>query len=197
MVRSGLMWKRKTWAAAAMLFASAAPAAALEVVYVVRHAQKQDPWNGDDRLRPLSPKGVICAGRLAEKLAGAGIAAVYSTETVRTLATGTAVSGAESEAGIFGDDASASPSSEWVRSVLLAHRGHRAILVVGHSNTVDDLVLSFRPDTRACQEELKLADIPDAQYGDVWRLDLTVKEDCRGVTRESLGEADGVDCTTP
>lgn len=181
---------------AALSVSASAPAASLEVVYVVRHAQKEEPWDADGRLQPLSSKGVTCAGRLAEMLAD-GVSVVYTTETVRTLATGVAVSGGSPHVEIFGDDASASPSSEWVRHVLRMNRKESAILFVGHSNTVGHLVRAFRPDVAGCQDDLGLAEVPASRYGDVWRLELTSRQDCLGVTRESLGKADGVDCTTP
>jgi phosphohistidine phosphatase SixA len=186
----------RLWAAAWLFALASAPASALELVYVVRHAQKTDPWTLDDRLRPLSEKGAACAAGLAEKLAGEGIGAVYSTETVRTLATGAAVSGADPRIKVYGDD-SVSHDSDWVRRILRTHRGDRAILIVGHSNTVEVLVRAFRPDTKDCLAELRLAEIPDGQYGDVWRLEIGETEGCKGVTRESQGQVGGVDCTTP
>lgn len=187
----------RCWAVAASLFAFAsAPAASLDVVYVVRHAQKIDPWTREGRLRPLSEKGAACAERLAERLADEGIAAVYTTETARTLATGAAVSGADPRIKIYGDDTT-SFTSDWVRRILRAHRNDRAVLLVGHSNTVGVLVRAFRPDTKGCLADLRLEEVPDTQYGDVWRLELAEKADCRGVTRESLGQVGGFDCATP
>lgn len=185
------------WALAAALFLLAsAPAASIETVYVVRHAQKQEPWTGNDLLRPLSAKGVICAERLAEKLADAGVATVYSTETVRTLSTGVAVSGADIRIKISAND-HFEMDEIWARQILRANKYEKAILIVGHSNTVGNLVRTFRPDTEACLEELRIADVKDSQYGDVWRLEVNERQECRGVTRESLGKVGDVDCTTP
>jgi len=134
-----------------ILFASlfvflSAPAAPLEVVYVVRHAQKVESWDADDRLWPLSLKGAECAEKLAGLLEGRGIAAVYATERARTLATGTVVSGKSPEVEIIGDDASGDPSDAWVDELRDRHRDDEAILIVGHSNTDDDLVLAFCPE---------------------------------------------------
>jgi phosphohistidine phosphatase SixA len=176
-----------------------APAAPLEVVYVVRHAQKVGDWDADSRLKPLSPKGARCAEKLAGLLEDREIAAVYSTEFARTLATGAAVSGAFPDAEVIGDDATVMPSREWADELRERHRDDEAILLVGHSNTVDDLVLAFRPDAGSCFEQLRLKTpkIPETQYGDVWRLELGEQEGCGGVTVEEIGRVDGEDCSTP
>jgi len=176
-----------------------APAAPLDVVYVVRHAQKVDGWDADDRLWPLSLKGAKCAEKLADLLEGRGIAAVYATERARTLATGTVVSGKSPEVEILGDDASGDPSDAWVDELRDRHRDDEAILIVGHSNTVDDLVLAFRPDAGSCFEMVRLRSpqIPATQYGDVWRIELDAQEGCGGVTVEEIGRADGEVCSTP
>jgi hypothetical protein len=41
-----------------LLLTLAAPAAALDTLYLVRHAEKADPWPADlDAFRPLAPAG--------------------------------------------------------------------------------------------------------------------------------------------
>ena len=80
------------------------------------------------------------------------------------------------------------------------HDGDRAILFVGHSNTVTDIVLAFRADAAGCVELLGLAaeGIPEARYGDLWKVELEGGKACRGaVSRIFLGDANGVDCATP
>ncbi len=187
---------------ALLLASSAAASAALEVVFVVRHAQKDEGWSGDGRLKPLSDKGARCAAHLAATLRGRSVAAVYATETARTLATGAAVSGVLEGVEVIGDDRTAAPTAEWVSALRERHAGDRAILVVGHSNTVDDLVLAWRPDASACLEALGLArpGIPESRYGDLWILNVTTDQPCRGVNRRPLGQLgpnDEDDCSTP
>jgi len=189
------------------LIAVAFPAAALDVVYVVRHAQKNTslPWSSIYALRPLSPKGARCAARLGQLLQNRGIAAVYASEIARTLATGAAVSSTRDGAIVVGDDRTLKPSPEFIQELRRRHADDQAILIVGHSNTVDDLVLAFRPDARDCLERLLLAQsdsrtagIPEDQYGDVWRLKVgTGETECRGINRERIGRVGADDCATP
>ncbi len=178
------------------------PVAALDLVYVVRHAQKNpsDRWSVYGALRPLSHKGARCAGLLGQTLRHRGIAAVYASESTRTLATGLAVSGASDEVGIVGDDATLHPSPVLVEKLLEKHAEDRAILIVGHSNTVDDLVLAFRPDMKACLATYRLErpGIDEKQYGDIWRLSVHPDMmECRGVNRQVLPKSETLDCTTP
>ncbi len=194
------------WIATWLVFA-AVPAAALDVVYVTRHAQKDlsPSWNPIGDLRPLSTKGAACAGGMSRLLEGRGVAAVYASETARTLSTGAALSTTHDGVEIVGDDATTEPTPELARELRERHAGDQAILIVGHSNTVTDLVLAFRPDVEACLERLRLKEpgatrnsISEKQYGDVWRVELGAGQtDCEGVTREHVGRVGDVDCSTP
>jgi phosphohistidine phosphatase len=60
-------------------------------LHLLRHADAGDPaaWSGDDAARPLSPKGIRQAERLAAFLAGHGFTseAVISSPRVRALET--------------------------------------------------------------------------------------------------------------
>ena len=202
------MWNRNRVARlAAGIALAAVPAAALDVVYVTRHAQKSaaEEWRPIGDLRPLSLKGAACAGRLSQLMEGRGVAKVYATETARTLATGLAVSGSLDGVGIAGDNAMARLTPDQAHSLSERHAEDQAILIVGHSNTVTELVLAFRPDAEACLERLRLTEpgaarhsISEKQYGDVWRLELaTGHAACAGITHEHLGQAGEFDCSTP
>ncbi len=184
------------------------PAVALDIVYVARHAQKNPSlqWSSIDALRPLSPKGAKCAAQLGKVLRNRGIAAVYASEVARTLATGAAVSTTRDGVEIRGDDATLKPTAEFIQELRERHAEDQAILLVGHSNTVDDLVLAFRPDLdEECLERFRLTEpgartkgVPETQYGDVWRLKVGVEEgECRGINRERLGRVGDLDCSTP
>jgi phosphohistidine phosphatase SixA len=170
--------------------------AALDVVYVMRHAQKASGWSGDDKFLPLSEKGVRCATRRAQSLGGKGIVAVYANETVRTLATGMAVSIAHSNIEIIGDDKTREASiAEYLEARHPSQSGgaQTAVLVVGKSENVQDLILALRPDAKDCLKDLKLSDpLPQAQYGDIWRIELRIdpakgkidptKDKCPGIS---------------
>ncbi|HEY7926467.1 MAG TPA: phosphoglycerate mutase family protein [Candidatus Dormibacteraeota bacterium] len=61
---------------------------AAQLIHVVRHAHAGDrqAWSVDDDLRPLSERGCGQAERLADKFGG-GIAAIYSSPSLRCLGT--------------------------------------------------------------------------------------------------------------
>jgi 8-oxo-dGTP diphosphatase len=57
--------------------------------YVVRHARagSRSHWTGDDRKRPISPKGERQAARLVEQFAKVSITAVFSSPYLRCVQT--------------------------------------------------------------------------------------------------------------
>jgi phosphohistidine phosphatase SixA len=71
--------------AIALMLMSSAETRAQEAVFIVRHAEVLAKPGDDDP--PLSEEGLQRALRLAEKLKGAGITAIYSTQTKRTQQT--------------------------------------------------------------------------------------------------------------
>src|SRR5262245_27090174 len=92
--RGGRVGLRLIWGLLLLLLLAVlltAPAAALDTVYLVRHAEKAAPWPGDrdlDAFQPLSPAGAARAEALAARLKPAGIVHVYTSRTTRTVATG-------------------------------------------------------------------------------------------------------------
>jgi len=138
--------RRGARALAALLagFVALAPAsaAAQRAVFVVRHAEKASAGGTTDI--PLSDAGRARAERLAAMLRDAGITAIYSTDTVRTRST------AEPLARALGltvriyatEPREGRPGSEeLVRSLRSDPNG--AALVVGHSNTVPELLAAL------------------------------------------------------
>jgi phosphohistidine phosphatase len=116
-------------------------------IYFLRHADAGDPegWRGDDAQRPLSPKGVRQAERIAAFLAAIGFApdAIVSSPKLRAMQTAEAVAAAlarpvsadERLAGGFTVDA--------LRMLLdrLAHGdGVRRVLLVGHDPDFSSVV---------------------------------------------------------
>lgn len=113
--------------------------AADTVVVVVRHAEKST----DDPKDPsLSEQGIARANKLAEVLKDAGVKAVYTTQYKRTQQTGlpTATqSGLQVEVRPATKENAKSYSSDLLREIQKKHKG-QTVLVVGHSNTVPEIV---------------------------------------------------------
>ena len=128
------------------------------VIYLSRHAEKAA---GSDPA--LLPAGKDRAGRLAERLAGEGIAAVYATKFRRTRETARPTA---ERAGVKVSRYAAGGNPESLtRGWLRQHRGQR-ILVVGHSNTVPGLV-------NALLGEARYSDISEDDYSNLYRVSVT------------------------
>jgi 8-oxo-dGTP diphosphatase len=61
----------------------------LATFYIVRHAKagSRGHWTGDDRKRPISPKGEKQAARLVEQFSKTAVTAVYSSPYLRCMQT--------------------------------------------------------------------------------------------------------------
>lgn len=111
------------------------------VVYLVRHAEKQS--NGRDPA--LSPAGVIRAKRLAHTLSLTSLDAVFATQFLRSEQTGKAVA---SSIGLPLQRYHAQDTGKLARRLIASYskparkRGGR-VLVVGHSNTLDDIATAL------------------------------------------------------
>jgi len=117
---------------AALAVAVAQPAVAADTVYVVRHLQKAE---GADP--PLSAEGAANAKLLAERLANSGIKAIFATPTARAMQTG------EPLAKALGLAVTTYDPRDPTGLVKAASAVSGAVLIVGHSNTVPDIVARF------------------------------------------------------
>lgn len=124
------------------LFAAFMTSCAGEVtkVYLVRHAEKsaddsEDPGNPD----LLDSAGLNRANDLKRYLEDAGIVAVYSTPYERTIQTGAPL---RTHLGL--DTLSYEPedSDKLYKRIYANHRG-KSVLVVGHSNTLSEVIRGF------------------------------------------------------
>jgi broad specificity phosphatase PhoE len=175
-----------------LLVLLALPATALDNVYLVRHAEKADFWPSDrdlDPFQPLSSTGLTRAEALAARLKDAGIAAIYTSRTTRTLETGAPLAHVM-HVPIAADDASTKPGemSGFLARLRQKHAADRAVLVVGHSNTVPELLvrLGAKPD---CFQRLGITGQPGSLliegYEGVWKVDLK-KQGCEAISRDPL-----------
>ena len=123
----------------ALLFAASAARAQTTTVIVVRHAEKGAEPASDP---PLTAAGTARAELLADMVRDAGVSAVITTQFQRTRMTGAA---AAARLGILPEvvDARAPMHAKAVAdTVLMKHRG-QTVLVVGHSNTVPEIVAAL------------------------------------------------------
>jgi len=143
-------------AAAASVFC-AVPAVAAESIYVIRHLQKAA---GDDP--PLTPEGAAGASALANILADRGIGAVFATPTRRAIQTATPLAVRLGLPVTRYDPADSAALLEATRAIP----GN--ILIVGHSNTVPDLVVQFGGE--------RPAPMTEEDYGTIYAVYLGTKE---------------------
>jgi len=134
-------------------------ASAQTAVFVVRHAEKVSET--DQR---LSDAGRERAARLAKMRGAAGIRAIYATDTERARDTAAPLAQAlklpittyDVGAGMAKDTPDA---SELARTLRRDHPGD-AVLVVGHSNTVPEILRAL-----GCREPITIA---GQQYDDLF-----------------------------
>jgi len=114
------------------LFVAAAPAQS--IIFVVRHAEKMDNAGNDP---DLADAGRARAERLAKMLKDAGISAVYTTEFKRTQQTAAPLAKA------LGLNVTIVPAKETAPLTAKLRDLHANALVVGHGNTIPDLIKAF------------------------------------------------------
>ena len=121
--------------------------------YIVRHAEKETATMASDV--PLSAEGKQRAEALKEMLDNK-VQFIYSTNYIRTKSTAQPLADADQLTVQTYDPRDTGFVSRMKRS----SRGN--VLIVGHSNTVDDLVNQFMGQT------VINGDLPETQYGDLF-----------------------------
>ena len=141
-------------------------ASCAQTIYIVRHGEKAPPV-GNSTDVSLSAEGEARAKALMEELKNKKIEAIYSTNTIRTKST------AQPTATHFGLTISTygpRPDSAFIQMLKSSDKN---ILVVGHSNTIDDIANLLTGSTDAG------VDLKDSDYdnlfiikkkGDKWVL---------------------------
>ena len=137
-----------------------ADASAQRAVLVVRHAEKDS--DSSEKTVPLSRAGAERAERLAALLKDAGVTAIYSTDTVRTRATAEPLARAQNlTIKIYNPrNAKGTMTAEPLVASLAKDEKDGVVLVVGHSNTVPDVVKAL-----GWPEPIRIA---DGDYGDLF-----------------------------
>lgn len=129
------------------------PAASSPKAFVIRHFEKE---TGNDPA--LTAVGQANAQLLADRLANERIVAVYSTDTKRTGAT------ALPTATRYGLTVTYYPPTDYNGLAARVRENGGSVLIVGHSNTVPDIVerLSGKPQPT----------MDESRYGDLFVVDL-------------------------
>jgi broad specificity phosphatase PhoE len=137
---------------------TSATVAAQQTVIFVRHAERADGGAGVQTGAmssapadpSLSAAGEVRAARLATVLADAGVKAIFTTEFKRTQET------AKPLASKLGIPVQVVPSKDiatLVSKIKAAH-GRDTVLVIGHSNTIPDLIRAFGgPEVKIADED--------------------------------------------
>lgn len=136
-------------------------------VYVIRHAEKED----SDLDPGLTRDGYRRADGLAQLLQKAGVDAIYSTYYRRNVGTALPLARVLSVPIQFYHEDNADELIERVLS-----RGETTV-VVGHSNTVPDLIRAFGGQAEDMAEE---------DYGDLFQLNIDVKDEQHQVRQVNL-----------
>ena len=132
-------------------------------VFLVRHAEKEDEPKQDP---PLKKEGVLRSQELARLLGAAGVKTIITSQFARTKQTAEALA---AKAGLT--VTSISLKSNPTNSRLIAEestaevvnkileRGGESVLVVGHSNSVPDVIKMLGGDTVPAIDERKFDDL--------------------------------------
>lgn len=141
----------KTLLLSVILFSSCAPT----TYYIVRHGEKEAAGAGMSSDVRLSAAGEERAQALKEALKNKKLQYAYSTNTIRTKST------VRPLAETVGIGVETYDPRDTTFIPYVKGRGKGNAIIVGHSNTVDDIVNSFLG-------RKELSDLPDSQYGDLF-----------------------------
>ena len=129
--------------------------------YIVRHAEKEGTTgtaNAASNDPSLSEAGKVRALVLKDELSTKHIRYIYSTKTARTIATASPLS---EVTGIKIQYYSTRDSlNEFIQQLKAIKKGN--VLIVGHSNTVDDIV------NRLCNAVKISGDLPESRYDNIF-----------------------------
>ena len=132
-------------------------------VYLIRHAEREDEPRQDP---PLKKEGVSRSQELARLLSSAGIKAIFTSQFTRTkqtaepLATklGLTVTSFTLRSNPSNPRLIAVESTQEVANKIL-ERGGESVLVIGHSNSIPDVIKALGGDTVPTIDEKKFNDL--------------------------------------
>ncbi len=136
--RSGVFAMATRLGVAVALVSICAPVFGQVAIYVVRHAEKQSD-SGDT---PLSDAGFKRAEALAGLLKMANVGAIYTSDALRTQQTAKPLAEQRNIVPVVIPRGDVAATFEQIR----INDAHRIVLIVGHSNTIGEIVRKWAPD---------------------------------------------------
>src|ERR1044072_5892713 len=134
-------------------------------VYVVRHAEKITSSDSVGKINandpPLSEAGKVRALVLKDELTHKHIRHIYSTNTIRTRSTAEPLSQA------IKTNVELYSNVDSLINIIKSVKGN--VLVVGHSNTVDDIV------NKLCGQVKITTDLKDGEYDNLFVIKIKGK----------------------
>ncbi|HEX5889857.1 MAG TPA: phosphoglycerate mutase family protein [Pyrinomonadaceae bacterium] len=132
-------------------------------VFLIRHAERADEPRQDP---PLTEKGVARSEALARLLSSAGIKAIYTSQFARTKLTaeplakqlGVTPTALSLKISPSNPRAIADESTKETVDKILSHAGG-SVLVVGHSNSIPDVIKMLGGDVAPTIDEKKFDDL--------------------------------------
>lgn len=127
--------------------------------YIVRHAEKEVTGSNGTMMSndpPLSEAGKLRAEALKETLKGKKIGYIFSTNTIRTRSTAEPL---RAWLNLTTETYQPLPDEAFIDRLLSLRKN---VLLVGHSNTVDDIV------NKLCGTVRLPADLPDTAYDNLF-----------------------------
>ena len=127
--------------------------------YIVRHAEKETQITGTNMMSndpPLSAAGADRAETLKNVLMNKKIHYIFSTNTIRTKTTAQPLA---DHLGLKIETYKPIPDSAFINQLRLLKKN---VLIVGHSNTVDDIV------NMLCDKKEISGDLKDSEYDNLF-----------------------------
>ena len=133
-------------------------------VYLVRHAEKQEPASSTDTDTSLSKEGQARAEKLASLLSGCSISAAYTTPYKRTTETAKTVLEKNQ---IAGSPIATNPREMAALLEQIRRSSGKSLLVVGHSNTIPAVARALAGRNDAVPE------IPETSFDNLFVVTIT------------------------
>ncbi|MBN8685611.1 MAG: histidine phosphatase family protein [Chitinophagales bacterium] len=133
-------------------------------IYIVRHAEKEAVPAGATQMMagdpPLSTAGKLRANKLGEQLRNEQIRYIFSTNTTRTLTTAQPLKEMSGNSHIELYSSKKDSMDQFIALLKSIKKGN--VLVVGHSNTIDDIA------NKLCNKTVVTGDLDEKEYSNLF-----------------------------